>query len=120
MKGTQALDPVPVPRGAPRCYRGPRYPGGMSTRVIRTVLGLAALTLFVSACTSASVNDLAGSAGRTRTPAGMDRAASSSPESNARSVPEVLRFSAPRLGGGRVVGADYAGRDVALWFWAPW
>ncbi len=36
------------------------------------------------------------------------------------SVPEVLRFSAPRLGGGTVDGEEFSGGDVALWFWAPW
>ena len=35
-------------------------------------------------------------------------------------VPEVLDFSAPRLGGGAVEGSDYAGKDLAIWFWAPW
>ncbi len=33
---------------------------------------------------------------------------------------EILRFSAPRLGGGTVEREDFAGRDVAFWFWAPW
>lgn len=35
-------------------------------------------------------------------------------------VPRELRFVAPKLGGGQVRGAEYAGRDVAIWFWAPW
>jgi hypothetical protein len=35
-------------------------------------------------------------------------------------VADVLRFTAPRLGGGTVVGEDLAGDDVAFWFWAPW
>ena len=35
-------------------------------------------------------------------------------------VPEVLDFSAPRLGGGAVEGSDYVGKDLAIWFWAPW
>jgi hypothetical protein len=39
---------------------------------------------------------------------------------NGGPVPEVLRFSAPRLSGGTVEGEDFAGRDVAIWFWAPW
>jgi hypothetical protein len=33
---------------------------------------------------------------------------------------EVLGFTAPRLGGGTIEGVDFAGRDVAFWFWAPW
>jgi hypothetical protein len=37
-----------------------------------------------------------------------------------RPVAEVLRFSAPRLGGGTIEGVDFAGKDVAFWFWAPW
>ena len=37
-----------------------------------------------------------------------------------RPAAEVLRFSAPRLGGGTVDGEDFAGEDVAFWFWAPW
>jgi hypothetical protein len=45
-----------------------------------------------------------------------DGGASSAPAEPA----EVLRFTAPRLGGGTVDGHDLAGRDVAFWFWAPW
>ena len=37
-----------------------------------------------------------------------------------RPVAEVLRFSAPRLGGGTIEGVEFAGNDVAFWFWAPW
>lgn len=32
----------------------------------------------------------------------------------------ILDFTAPRLGGGSVTGAGFAGMDLALWFWAPW
>ncbi len=35
-------------------------------------------------------------------------------------VPEQLRFAVAGVDGAQVVGADYAGKDVALWFWAPW
>jgi hypothetical protein len=34
-------------------------------------------------------------------------------------VPEALQFIAPLVGGGTFDGAEYAGRTVALWFWAP-
>lgn len=33
---------------------------------------------------------------------------------------KMLSFSAPALGGGTIEGADYVGKDVAIWFWAPW
>jgi hypothetical protein len=33
----------------------------------------------------------------------------------------LFSFAAPRLGGGsQVTGAELQGKDVALWFWAPW
>jgi hypothetical protein len=33
----------------------------------------------------------------------------------------LFGFTAPRLGGGsQVTGAELQGKDVALWFWAPW
>ncbi|HUH07685.1 MAG TPA: hypothetical protein VML96_07755 [Egibacteraceae bacterium] len=31
-----------------------------------------------------------------------------------------LDFSLPDVRGGQVEGAELAGKDVALWFWAPW
>ena len=34
-------------------------------------------------------------------------------------VPQSLAFSAPRVGGGSVDLATYAGKPVLLWFWAP-
>jgi hypothetical protein len=33
---------------------------------------------------------------------------------------KVLRFEAPNLAGGVIRGVEHAGKDVALWFWAPW
>jgi hypothetical protein len=34
-------------------------------------------------------------------------------------VPESLAFTAPRVGGGTIDMADFAGKPVLLWFWAP-
>jgi hypothetical protein len=35
-------------------------------------------------------------------------------------VPDILRFTAPVIGGGDLdVGQTYAGDPVAFWFWAP-
>ncbi|CAN5792516.1 hypothetical protein BH23ACT12_BH23ACT12_19160 [soil metagenome] len=34
---------------------------------------------------------------------------------------DLYGFTAPRLGGGsQVTGSELQGKDVALWFWAPW
>jgi len=33
---------------------------------------------------------------------------------------EPLDFVAPDVRGGQVVGADYAGQAMVIWFWAPW
>ena len=34
-------------------------------------------------------------------------------------VPDSLAFIAPQVGGGTVDPAQYAGKPVLLWFWAP-
>ncbi len=34
-------------------------------------------------------------------------------------APEILRFSAPLVGGGTFDAATVAGTPLALWFWAP-
>jgi hypothetical protein len=46
-------------------------------------------------------------------------AAESSPASGT-GVPAALDWQVDRLGGGQIDGGDLAGRDVVLWFWAPW
>ena len=38
---------------------------------------------------------------------------------SAGEVPDLLQFTAPLVGGGEFVGADYVGRATAFWFWAP-
>jgi hypothetical protein len=53
-------------------------------------------------------------------PAAPPEEQSPQPEPDERPVPRELRFTAPKLGGGTISGAEYAGRDVAVWFWAPW
>lgn len=35
-------------------------------------------------------------------------------------VPDELDFVAPDVRGGQVVGAELAGQDLVIWFWAPW
>ena len=35
-------------------------------------------------------------------------------------VPAAIDFTAPAVGGGEIDLRAYAGRDLALWFWAPY
>ena len=39
---------------------------------------------------------------------------------DATAIPAALEWSVDRIGGGQIDGGDLAGRDVVLWFWAPW
>jgi hypothetical protein len=39
--------------------------------------------------------------------------------SGAAAVPDLLKFTAPLLGGGTFDGTAFAGKPVAFWFWAP-
>lgn len=65
---------------------------------------------FLAACSSAVVP------GRTDDPVSPTRTSDPSPTVH----PSVLDFEAASLSGGVLRGADYVGKDVALWFWAPW
>jgi hypothetical protein len=76
----------------------------MPGSVRRLAAALAVLALAASACSQG------GTSGTGGTPA-----TSASP-----GVAELLDFTAPALGGGTLRGADYVGKDVAIWFWAPW
>lgn len=37
-----------------------------------------------------------------------------------RGAPKALDFTATLIDGGQISGSDLAGRDVILWYWAPW
>ena len=47
-------------------------------------------------------------------------APTASSEAAAGDLPQNLAFTADLVGGGQLEGGDLAGRDVVLWFWAPW
>jgi hypothetical protein len=69
----------------------------------RLAAALAVLALAASACSQ-----------------GTSAASGPPATSGSPGVAELLDFTAPVLGGGTLRGADYAGKDVAIWFWAPW
>jgi hypothetical protein len=78
-----------------------------------------ALVLAVLAAASCSAP-----AQRTASPSppsqGPSEMASPPPASPLPEVPRELEFTAPQLGGGTIRGASFAGRDLVMWFWAPW
>lgn len=82
-------------------------------RLLLSVVGIAVLaacgdnTSYSAEGTSPAVG--AAVAATDTTPAAPDRSA----------VPESLAFTAPRVGGGTIDMADFAGKPVLLWFWAP-
>ena len=80
-----------------------------------------ALVLLAAACSSrVAPDETTGASGPAVQPSNGPPDEGGSGNGRADSPAEVLRFSAPRLGGGTVEGEDFAGRDVAFWFWAPW
>jgi hypothetical protein len=89
----------------------------MHRRLRRSVLAVAALVLLAAACTGDTPGPSRTEPAAT-TPS--EGGASASPTAGGPAPAEVLRFTAPRLGGGTIGGAEFAGRDVAFWFWAPW
>ncbi len=52
---------------------------------------------------------------------GSTAPATTAPDTSTAPVeaPEILRFSAPLVGGGTFDAATVAGTPLALWFWAP-
>lgn len=54
------------------------------------------------------------------TPATGSGPTESSTTAPAVEVPEYLDFVAPDVRGGQVIGAELAGQDLVIWFWAPW
>ena len=74
---------------------------------------LAAVALAVSGC--------AGDSDQTVTPPASEPGAEvSAGQSDTAAVQPELAFTADLIGGGQLEGGDLQGRDVVLWFWAPW
>jgi len=48
-----------------------------------------------------------------------DSTAAPAASAPAASAPEALQFAAPLVGGGTIDFTKYAGKTVAIWFWAP-
>jgi hypothetical protein len=79
-----------------------------------------ALAIAAAGCSSATSGVDLPSLHRPSPTGGSSPAPAVGPGPSEVEVPDLLRFEAPGLDGNRVRGADYAGRDLAIWFWAPW
>ncbi|MGH2725059.1 MAG: hypothetical protein ACRDI0_12545 [Actinomycetota bacterium] len=80
---------------------------------------LLVVALGAAGCSSGSPGaaDRSAGAGRPKAPKAVEATEGHQPSE--ATVPDVLDFTAPAVGGGNVSGAEFAGRDVAMWFWAP-
>ena len=79
---------------------------------MRRLVGLIAVTLLTAAC---------GSSGGTQKGIAIKTPAPSTKGTpSATPVADSLDFTLPGVTGPQIRGADYAGKSLALWFWAPW
>ena len=88
----------------------------MRSRILRTAVGasLATLSIVIASCSAgAGTGTMSSESAVTATPGTGGGSRIPAPS-------EVLRFAAPLLSGGEIDGTSLAGKDVALWFWAPW
>ena len=83
----------------------------------RITVVLSVLAVVAAACSSVPAATSTGAGSPTTTASSQPPRPSSA---GAEPLPEVLDFSAPMLGGGTVGGSRYVGKDLAIWFWAPW
>ena len=86
--------------------RNRRGIGGRNSRSTR------AATLLVAALASISIV----ACGSTDATSGTETAPGSPVNAT---VPKLLEFTAPLVGGGEFDGTSVVGRPVAFWFWAP-
>jgi ABC-type glycerol-3-phosphate transport system substrate-binding protein len=84
---------------------------------ISRLAALLVMTSSLAACSAPSPDPAAASKTPT-SPAAVTTTAASA--TGATSTPKVLDFTAPKLGGGQVVGSELVGQDLAIFFWAPW
>ena len=109
--------------GGPERHGGtwpPGYPGTVRRRVLPVLLAAMATAATVgAACTRSDSSGGGGDAGRAGSPPPPSlQGGPAGPDPG--QAPAPLRFEAAGLDGSRVNGAHFAGKDVALWFWAPW
>ncbi len=69
--------------------------------------------------TAPSGDDAAGSDASDESPPDSAVTDPSATEAPATDTPDILRFTAPLVGGGEIDASTTAGTPTAFWFWAP-
>jgi hypothetical protein len=109
---------------------------------MRTLLAALAAAVLLAACASTPAGDGAAQDGAAQDDAAQDEAGgpdaedaggapAGGPELAIEPTPDagpapdssgtgVLAFTAPTVDGGQLDASSLEGRDVVLWFWAPW
>lgn len=103
-------------------------PGDCYLRAMRdplrrhTVVVVCALALFVAACGAAERGSAPLREAAPLSPPETDGSATQAPEPSPTSGRDagIFAFVATTVAGERFDASQLAGRDVAIWFWAPW
>jgi hypothetical protein len=103
---------------------GGAYPSGVA--LLRRLTSTALLAALLAACTGSGPDDRSGAdAAPGAGTATTATTATVAPREDPGAGPDATAlgpfdFVADAVGGGQVVGADFAGSETVVWFWAPW
>ncbi|MCP3937413.1 MAG: hypothetical protein GY708_18830 [Actinomycetia bacterium] len=87
----------------------------------RSALSLAVVALLGAACGSSSTTDKTSQdATSSQAAAATAPSTQGNPESAAETRPAVLALARETLDGSQLAVDQFSGKDVLIWFWAPW
>jgi hypothetical protein len=92
-----------------------------SSKAVNTATPAAAPAPATAAPTTgaAAATTATASAATTAAPGAATTQPAATPAGPAAAVPAIYNFKTTKVGGGAVDGAEFAGKPVAFWFWAP-